>query len=156
MNRILIIQQKLLFQFLLNFLADTDVVSSDLRLMKLVMTTLKMKQLSLSDPSTSSTVMSYLSPLSGQSDQSDEDTLLVLTSVWKDKGNGVHEKFDRESNTWSEWKTKDLGSGYRVATLRELLFVIGGLTPQEHKRTVQIYNFSQQKWTAGPNMNQPR
>ena len=146
------------FQFLLDVLATNDIVSPDVRL-KLVTTVMRMKQLSLSDSSTWNAVRSSLSQqslLSGQSDQSEEDTLLVLTSVLGNKGNGVHEKFDRESNTWSEWKAKYLGVGFGVAVLRDLMVVIGGLIKQQCTRTVQIYNFSQQKWTAGPNMNQPR
>ena len=146
------------FQFLLDVLATNDIVSPDVRL-KLLTTAMRMKQLSLSDSSTWNAVRSSLSRqsrLSGQSDQSEEKTLLVLTSVWNDNGNGVHEKFDRESNMWSEWTTKDLGVVFAVATMRDLIVVIGGAIQRKGTRTVQIYNFSQQKWTAGPNMNQPR
>ena len=107
----------------------------------------------------------------GQSNQSDQDTLLVLTSVFKDEGNGVHEKFDPDNNTWSEWTTKDMGDGYGAVVVGEWMAIIGGMTPAEHKGkvtitggmtpvehkcNVQMYNLRTKEWSGGPQMEHPR
>ena len=95
-------------------------------------------------------------PATGQSNQSDQDTLLVLTSVFIKRGNGVHEKFDPDSNTWSEWTTKDMGVGYGVAVVGEWMAVIGGLQNGRSHSNVQMYNLRTREWRAGPQMKRPR
>ena len=128
--------------------------------MRLIMTTLQFKQLAIHSTSASfpTSPVSSVSPnpVSGQSNQLEQDTLLVLTSVFKEKGNGVHEKFDPDSNTWSEWTTKDMGDGYGVVVIGEWMGVIGGLTPNQYKRNVEMHNLKTKEWRAGPQMIKPR
>ena len=128
--------------------------------MKLIITTLQFKQLSVASTSTSSPLPpvspTSVKSVSGQSTQSEQDTLVVLTSVFKEKGNGVHEKFDPDSNTWSEWTTKDMGAGYGVVVVGELMAVIRGVTSKAYKCNVEIYNLTTKEWRAGPRMIKPR
>ena len=128
--------------------------------MRLVMTTLQFKQLAIHSTSASfpTSPVSSVSPnpVSSQSNQPDQDTLLVLTSVGVEIGNGVHEKFDPDSNTWSEWTTKDMGDGFEVVVVGDWVAVIGGVTPQRYKRNVEMYNLRRKEWKAGPQMIKPR
>ena len=142
-------------QFLLRELAGREVVIADHKTLQVVMSTLQFKQLSHSSPTQPRSSLASASDLS-QSNQSNEDTLLVLTSVFKDKGNGVHERFNPVTNKWSRWMTKDLGDGFRAAVLGELMAVIGGLTPTECRTKVDLYNFKTKQWKSGPNMNNAR
>ena len=137
-----------------------EVVYSTHSILQLVTSTLRVKQLannptSLSYP-TSPDSSASLDSATGQSNQPDQDALLVLTSVFEERGNGVHEKFDPDSNTWSEWTTKDMGVAYGVAVVGEWMAAIGGLTPVECKSNVLMYNLRTKEWSAGPQMNHPR
>ena len=127
--------------------------------MRLIMTTLQFKQLAIHSTSASSPTSPVSSvspnPVSGQSNQPEQDTLLVLTSVFEEEGNGVHEKFDPDSDTWSEWTTKDMGSGYGVV-VGDSVAVIGGVIPERYKRNVEMYNLRRKEWIAGPQMIKPR
>ena len=128
--------------------------------MKLIMTNLEFKQMSVAS-SSSSSLESPISPLaqnpvSGQLTQSEQDTLLVLTSVFKEEGNGVHKKFDPDSNTWSEWTTKDMGEGYGAVVVGDWIAVIGGLKNGNFYYSVQMYSLKTKEWRAGPRMIKPR
>ena len=94
--------------------------------------------------------------MGSQSNQSVQDTLLVITGVFGNNGNGVHEKFDPDNITWSEWTTKDMGYGHGVVVAGEWMAVIGGETPMEYKSDTHIYNLRTKEWRIGPQMKQPR
>ena len=68
----------------------------------------------------------------------------------------MHEKFDPDSNTWSEWTTRDMGTAYRVAVVGEWMAVIGGVKPGEYKSNIQFYNLRTKEWSAGPQMKHRR
>ena len=142
-------------QFLLRELAGREVVIADHKTLQVVMSTLQFKRLSHSSTTQPHSSLPSASDLS-QSNQSNEDTLLVLTYVFEDEGNGVHERFNPVTNKWSRWMTKDLGDGFRAAVLGELMAVIGGLTPTEYRTKVDLYNFKTKQWKSGPNMNNAR
>ena len=80
----------------------------------------------------------------------------MLNAVFKDEGNGVHERFDRDRNTWSKWITKKLGSGFRVAVVGEQMAFIGGGGDYYYGIDVEVYNFITRNWTRGPKMNTAR
>ena len=143
-------------QFLWRELAGREVVIADHKTLQVVMSTLQFKQLSLSSPTQPSHSSLPSASALSQSNQSNEDTLLVLTYVFEDKGNGVHERFNPVTNKWSRWITKTLGDAFRVAVLGELMAVIGGVTPPVNRTKVDLYNFKTKQWKSGPNMNNVR
>ena len=141
-------------------MTNEEVVASTNSTLKLVTSTLRFKQLA-SSPTCNSSPASPVSSVtanlaSGQSNQSDQDTLLVLTDVFRAKGNAVHEKLDPDSNTWSEWMTKYLAYGYRVAVVDEWMVVIGGPQDGRLHSNVQMYNLRTKEWRAGPHMKHRR
>ena len=139
-------------QFLLRELAGREVVIADHKTLQVVMSTLQFKRLSHSSTTEPSSSPRASAHVRSQSNQSNEDTLLVLTNVFKDEGNGVHERFNPVTNKWSRWMTKDLGVGFGVAVLGELMAVIG-IT---YRTKVDLYNFKTKQWKTGPNMNNAR
>ena len=142
-------------QFLLRELAGREVVIADHKTLQVVMSTLQFKQLSHSSPTQPRSSLASASDLS-QSNQSNEDTLLVLTNVFKDEGNGVHERFNPVTNKWSRWITKNLGDGFGLAVLGELMAVIGAGDDTSYSSNTDIYNFQTKNWTSGPRMSDAR
>ena len=143
-------------QFLLRELAGREVVIADHKTLQVVMSTLQFKRLSLSSPTEPSHSSLPSAPVLSQSNQSNEDTLLVLTNVFKDEGNGVHERFNPVTNKWSRWMTKDLGVGFGVAVVGELMAVIGGGASEGYRTKVELYHFETKQRKSGPNMNNAR
>ena len=81
------------------------------------------------------------------------EALVVLTSGNRETGGTVHGCYDRERKLWNKWMTEDLGGGYGVAVVREVMAFIGGHREKALRSDVEIYHLEKKLWLKGQKMN---
>ena len=91
-----------------------------------------------------------------QSNDENGKGIVVLTSGNRETGGGVHQRYERERKTWSEWMKKDFGGGYRVVVVGEVMAFIGGYKEKTLKSDVEIYHMEKKLWINGRTMNNAR
>ena len=81
------------------------------------------------------------------------DALAVVTSGNRETGGTVFGCYDRERKKWSEWMKKDLGGGYGVVVVGEVMAFIGGYEGKTFKNDVELYHMEKKLWLHSQKMS---